>query len=130
MVCFPFSSSDREAAGHRRGCRDRPYAPICLGSQICEEDRVHQPKKGKMSMGGADSFAGLKQVVSDWPDLGANTLPQNERRAANEIQQSLRELSSYASDFGAAVRLFDESFIESARATITNTTNDGHAPLR
>jgi hypothetical protein len=82
-----------------------------------------------MSMGGADPFAGLKRVVGDWPDLGANTLPQNERRAANEIQQSLRGLSSYAADFGAAVRLFDESFIEHARATVTNTTNDGHARM-
>ncbi|MEH2569628.1 hypothetical protein [Bradyrhizobium sp. AZCC 2289] len=76
-----------------------------------------------------DIFAGLKPVVRDWPDLGANTLPLSERRVGNEIQQSLHALSSYASDFGAALRLFDESFNEYARATITNTTNDGLARM-
>jgi hypothetical protein len=76
-----------------------------------------------------DMLAGLKPVIGDWPNLGANTLPESERHAGNEIQQSLRELSSYASDFGAALRLFDESFNEYARATITNTTNDGRARM-
>jgi hypothetical protein len=76
-----------------------------------------------------DMFAGLKLVIGDWPDLGANTLPQSERRVGNEIQQSLHALSSYSNDFGAAVRLFDESFNDYARATITNTTNDGLARM-
>jgi hypothetical protein len=77
----------------------------------------------------SDIFAGLTPVVGDWPDLGANTLPLSERRAGNEIQQSLHALSSYSNDFGAAVRLFDESFNDYARATITNTTNDGLARM-
>ncbi|PDT76991.1 hypothetical protein [Bradyrhizobium sp. C9] len=76
-----------------------------------------------------DIFAGLKRVVGDWPELGANSLPEHERRAGNDVQQTLRALSSYASDFGAAVRLFDESFNEYARATITNTTSDGLARM-
>ena len=77
----------------------------------------------------SDIFAGLTPVVGDWPDLGANTLPLSERRAGNEIQQSLHALSSYSNDFGAAVRLFDESFNDYARATITNTTDDGLARM-
>jgi hypothetical protein len=78
----------------------------------------------------SDMFAGLKLVIGDWPDLGANTLPQGERSAGNEIQQSLRDLSSYASDFGAALRLFNESSNEDALAIITNTTNDGRARMQ
>lgn len=76
-----------------------------------------------------DIFAGLKPIVGDWPDLGANALPQSERPAANEIQQSLHALSGYTDDFGATLRLFDESLHAYALATVTKTTNDGQARM-
>lgn len=78
----------------------------------------------------ADMFAGLKSVTGDWPDLNTEQLPQDERRAARWIQESLMALSGYASDFGAALRLFDESFNAYAVAAVTGTTNDGLARLQ
>jgi hypothetical protein len=66
-----------------------------------------------------------RPMERDWPTIHVLGLPSRERKSAQKIQTSLFNLAFYAHDFSAAVALFDESYIQSAREAITRETGWG-----